>query len=73
MSEIIGLWRNANDNEIEKPRWVAIRVANGTWIVADTYCPGDFFSAGLNKEEALAEARRRNAPKPAFPGDDIPF
>jgi hypothetical protein len=73
MSEIIVLWRNANDNEIEKPRWVAIQVANGSWIVADAYCPGDFFGWLKTKEEALAEARRRNAPKPAFPGDDIPF
>jgi hypothetical protein len=60
MSEIIGLWRNANDNEIEKPRWVAIREAN-------TYCPG-IFSAGLNKKRRwprLKDVMLQNQHSPA--------
>ncbi len=55
-------------------RWVAAFGPLG-WVVSDTWSPGDFCAGFKDKDEAVAEARRRNEPREpsAALDDEAPF
>jgi hypothetical protein len=68
MGEIIAFRPYANDNGSEI-RWTPRQTYERLWVVADTYCPGDFCGLFETEVEAETEARRRNTAGAPWNGD----